>query len=195
MNINPMGKTNSNNAASFGHKHKEKCDHKCESQDNSTVSIPRPLYNKLLGMAMLAMSVGGPLTSCEPTYITPEHIIANLDKKDKADIDSTYTVIPEDSIYDEQDSIVSPPKIDSTANESGLIFNIMPPPASNPKVKDVPPVYVDSIPNKKGPVAPPTEEDSTATESRHIFKICPPPSENKKTKDVPPVNPTPSKKK
>ena len=193
MNINPAGRIgamNSNTSATFGNKGKKECSPDCQQKSNSMITVPRVVY-----AALLAAAMGGPITSCKPEYITPEHIVANYEEKPNVASDSTYTVIPEDSIYDEQDSIVSPPKIDSTANESRHIFKIVPPPASNPKVKDVPPVYVDSIPNKKGPVAPSTEEDSTATESRHIFKICPPPSGNQKTKDVPPVNPTPSKKK
>ena len=63
--VNYLGST------SFGknlHNKKKDCPSCNPNTDNSMVSVPRPLYNKLLGMAMLAMVAGGPvaMTSCDP---------------------------------------------------------------------------------------------------------------------------------
>jgi len=69
--VNNLGSTSFGNRA---HKSKKDCPSCNPNTDNSMVSVPRPLYNKLLGMAMLAMVAGGPvaMTSCS-TMNPPEN--------------------------------------------------------------------------------------------------------------------------
>lgn len=66
MQINPIGVMNTKSVTSFGKKQDKDCP-KCNNNSEDTVKISRPLYNKLLGMAMLAMVAGGPVavTSCD----------------------------------------------------------------------------------------------------------------------------------
>jgi len=92
MQVNSIGNVN---ATSFGHKsHKKEKECPNCSQDNGMVSVPRPLYNKLLGMAMLAMVAGGPvaMTSCDPMH--EEDLPTDIfnDQKDKPISPDTYVV-------------------------------------------------------------------------------------------------------
>lgn len=69
MQINSIGAMNSIRSTSFGKK--EQCQSGCKSQDSSMICVPRPVYNKMLGLAMLAMVAGGPLSSCKVDPIEP----------------------------------------------------------------------------------------------------------------------------